>query len=101
LVLILLVGESWGMLCIAIGIMAVFYGPTWPIYGACAGDYFPREMMATVIGIWTPFYGSGAIMTHWISGMLRDTSGVYHHAFILNMLMAVIATVLMCLVRKQ
>jgi ACS family D-galactonate transporter-like MFS transporter len=101
LVSILLVGESWGMLCIAIGIMAVFYGPTWPIYGACAGDYFPREMMATVIGIWTPFYGSGAIMTHWISGMLRDTSGVYHHAFILNMLMAVIATVLMCLVRKQ
>jgi sugar phosphate permease len=100
LVSILLVGESWGMLCIAIGIMAVFYGPTWPIYGACAGDYFPREMMATVIGIWTPFYGSGAIMTHWISGMLRDTTGVYHHAFFLNMLMAVIATVLMCLVRK-
>ncbi len=98
---ILLVGESWGLLCLAIGCTAVFYGPTWPIYGACAGDYFPREIMATVIGVWTPFYGLGAILTHWITGMLRDATGVYHHAFFLNMLAAVVATVLMCFVRKR
>jgi len=98
---ILWVGESWGLLYISIGIMALFYGPTWPIYGACAGDYFPREIMATVIGAWTPFYGLGAIITHWVTGMLRDASGVYHHAFFLNMLMAVIAIVLMCFVRKK
>ena len=101
LVLILWVGESWGLLYISIGIMALFYGPTWPIYGACAGDYFPREIMATVIGAWTPFYGLGAIITHWVTGMLRDASGVYHHAFFINMLMAVIAIVLMCFVRKK
>ena len=98
---ILLAGESWGLLYISIGFMAFFYGPTWPIYGACAGDYFPREIMGTVIGAWTPFYGSGAILTHWISGMLRDATGVYHHAFFLNMLMAVVAIVLMCFVRKR
>ena len=97
LVLILWVGESWGLLYIFIGIMALFYGPT----GACAGDYFPREIMATVIGAWTPFYGLGAIITHWVTGMLRDASGVYHHAFFINMLMAVIAIVLMCFVRKK
>jgi MFS family permease len=98
---ILLVGESWSMLSLFVGCMAVFYGPTFPIYGACAGDYFPREIMATVIGAWTPFYGSGAIITHWITGMLRDTTGVYRHAFFINMLMAVVATVLMCFVRKK
>ena len=98
---ILLVGESWVLLYIAIGFMAFFYGPTWPIYGACAGDYFPREIMGTVIGAWTPFYGSGAILTHWITGMLRDATGVYHHAFFLNMLMAVVAIVLMGFVRKK
>ncbi len=101
LVSILLVGESWGLLSLLIGLMAVFYGPTWPIYGACAGDYFPPEIMATVIGVWTPFYGLGAILTHWITGMLRDATGVYQHAFFINMLMAVVATVLMCFVRPR
>jgi sugar phosphate permease len=98
---ILLVGESWSMLSLFVGCMAVFYGPTFPIYGACAGDYFPREIMATVIGAWTPFYGSGAIITHWITGMLRDATGVYRHAFFINLLMAVVAVVLMCFVRKR
>ncbi len=98
---ILLAGDSWGVLYLVIGCTAFFYGPTWPIYGACAGDYFPREIMATVIGVWTPFYGLGAILTHWITGMLRDTTGVYYHAFFINTLMAVVATVLMCFVRKR
>ncbi len=98
---ILLVGESWDLLCLSIGCMAFIYGPTFPIYGACAGDYFPREIMATVIGAWTPFYGLGAILTHWITGMLRDATGVYQHAFFLNMLMAVAAIVFMCFVRKK
>jgi sugar phosphate permease len=98
---VLLSGDSWILLYISIGCLAVFYGPTWPIYGACAGDYFPREIMATVIGAWTPFYGSGAILTHWITGMLRDATGVYYHAFFINMLMAVVAIVLMGFVRKK
>jgi ACS family D-galactonate transporter-like MFS transporter len=98
---ILLVGESWVMLYISIGCMAAFYGPTFPIYGACAGDYFPREVMATVIGAWTPFYGLGAILTHWTTGILRDATGVYHHAFFINLVMAVIAMVLMGFVRNK
>ncbi len=75
---LLFAGDSWLM----VGWMAVFYGVTFPIYGTCAGDFFPREHMGTVIGAWTPFYGSGAIATHWISGVLRDRTGVYDHAFI-------------------
>jgi sugar phosphate permease len=50
------------MLSVLVGTLAVFYGVIWPMYGACAGDYFPKEVMGTVIGAWTPFYGLGAIL---------------------------------------
>jgi hypothetical protein len=43
----------------------------------------------------------GAILTHCIAGMLRDATGVYYHAFIINTLMAAVAIVLMCIVRKR
>ena len=98
---ILLVGESMTMLYLSIGCLAIFYGATFPIYGACAGDYFPREVMGTAIGAWTPFYGAGAILTHWITGFLRDATGVYNHAFIINVGMGVLAIVLMSMVRKK
>jgi sugar phosphate permease len=101
LALILPAGNSLVMLYIVIGVLAVFYGVTFPIYGACAGDYFPRAVMGTVIGAWTPFYGLGAILTHWVTGILRDATGVYDHAFVLNILMGAVAVVLMALVRKR
>ena len=85
---ILFAGQSWIILYILVGILAVFYGVTFPIYGACAGDYFPRALMGTVIGAWTPFYGIGAILAHWVCGMLRDTTGSYSIAFSINAIMA-------------
>jgi sugar phosphate permease len=51
---IVVVGNSWMALCILIGCMAIFYGATFPLYGACAGDYFSKDIMGTVIGAWTP-----------------------------------------------
>jgi sugar phosphate permease len=101
LALILAVGDSLSMLYVVIGVLAVFYGVTFPIYGACAGDYFSREVMGTVIGAWTPFYGLGAILTHWVTGILRDASGVYNQAFVINIVMGALAVGLMCLVRKK
>lgn len=101
LALILAVGDSLAMLYVVVGILAVFYGVTFPIYGACAGDYFSRGVMGTVIGAWTPFYGLGAILTHWVTGILRDTSGVYNQAFVINIVMGALAVGLMCLVRRK
>jgi sugar phosphate permease len=101
LALILTVGDSLAMLYVVIGILAVFYGVTFPIYGACAGDYFSREVMGTVIGAWTPFYGLGAISTHWVTGILRDSTGVYNQAFVINIVMGALAVGLMCLVRRK
>lgn len=98
---LLLTGSSWLLLYLAVGCMAVFYGVTFPIYGACAGDFFPKEHMGTVIGAWTPFYGGGAIATHWVSGLLRDNTGVYNHAFAVNIVMAVVALILMSAVHNR
>jgi sugar phosphate permease len=101
LVLVLMIGESLTMLYVSIGCLALFYGATFPIYGACAGDYFPRELMGTAIGAWTPFYGLGAILTHWVTGLLRDATGVYNHAFIINVVMGAVAILLISLVQKK
>lgn len=99
--IILSTGQSPIMLFVLVGIMAVFHGATWPTYGACAGDYFPKELMGTVIGVWTPFYGLGAILAHWAGGILRDSSGVYDQAFLINTIMAGIAFLLMCAVKRE
>jgi MFS family permease len=98
---LLLPGASWTLLCLVTGAMAVFYGATFPIYGACAGDYFPREAMGTVAGSWTPFYGSGAILTHWVSGKLRDVTGSYDLAFIICAVMAGVSVALISRVGRE
>jgi MFS family permease len=88
-------------LFLGIGVLAVFYGATFPVYGACAGDYFPAELMGTVIGAWTPFYGIGAILAHWVGGVLRDVTGNYHIAFILNAGMAALGFVLFLMIKRR
>jgi len=98
---VLFSGGSWAALCTITAGMAVFYGATFPIYGACAGDYFPREAIGTVAGAWTPFTGLGAILTHWITGSLRDSTGIYDVGFILCAVMAGAAVVLMGFVRRK
>jgi len=98
---ILLYGSSWVMLYVLVGVLAVFYGVIWPMYGACAGDYFPKEVMGTVIGAWTPFYGLGAILVHWVSGVLRDSTGSYDYSFAVNTVMAALAVLLICTVKKN
>lgn len=98
---IILVGNSWGMLCVLIGIMAVFYGVTFPIYGACAGDFFPRNMIGTVVGAWTPLYGLGVILVHWVSGLLRDITGSYGYPFAVNVMMAAVGCLLICFVKPS
>jgi predicted MFS family arabinose efflux permease len=57
--------------------------------------------MGTVIGAWTPFYGIGAILSHWVTGLLRDSTGVYNTAFLTNGVMALVGLLLIVFVRKQ
>jgi sugar phosphate permease len=97
---ILVAGHAAGMLFWLVGILAVFYGATFPIYGACAGDYFPGRVMGTVVGAWTPFYGVGAILVHWVTGAIRDSTGSYSSAFAVNAVMAAGAVMAMAAARK-
>ncbi|MBW1816817.1 MAG: MFS transporter [Deltaproteobacteria bacterium] len=98
---IVLGGHSTGVLFFLVGVLAMFYGATFPIYGACAGDYFPKEVMGTVMGLWTPFYGLGAVLVHWITGALRDSTGGYNEAFLITAVMGAVAVVLMAGVGKR
>jgi len=93
-------GAAPSALPVLVGLLAVFYGATFPIYGACAGDYFPRPVIGTVIGAWTPLYGAGAILSHWAGGALRDSLGNYSAAFLIDAGMAIAAVVLFLLVGK-
>ncbi|PKN34100.1 MAG: hypothetical protein CVU61_10070 [Deltaproteobacteria bacterium HGW-Deltaproteobacteria-19] len=94
-------GSSQAALSALVAVFAIFYGVTFAIYGACAGDYFPSRMMGTVIGAWTPLYGAGAILSHWVGGILRDRLGTYDIAFMLDAGMAVVAVVLFLFVGKR
>jgi sugar phosphate permease len=97
---IIIIGNSWQLLYALVGCFALFYGATFPLYGACAGDYFPQKIIATVAGAWTPFYGLGAITAHWITGWMRDTIGTYHFAFAIAAMMSFLAMILIRFVRK-
>jgi MFS family permease len=61
---IILSGSSPYGLWASLVVFGAFYGATFPMYGACGGDYFNKEIMGRVIGAWTPFYGLGAIVGH-------------------------------------
>jgi sugar phosphate permease len=98
---ILFSGSHPALLFVLIAILAVFYGVTFPIYGACAGDYFPKTVMGTVIGAWTPCYGLGAILSHWVTGYLRDVTGIYDPAFTIGVIMAFASVVLVAFLRKD
>lgn len=94
-------GTSLLWLYASIGILGIFYGATWPLYGACAGDYFEKEVIGTVFGAWTPFYGLGAISALFIGGKIRDVTHSFHLAFYLAAACAVVAAFLMLRVRKS
>jgi MFS family permease len=94
-------GKDVSLLYLSVGVLGVFYGVTWPMYGACGGDYFPQEVMGTVIGAWTPLYGLGAILAHFLAGRIRDLTHSFQMAFVLAVLLALAAAFLMSRVKAR
>ncbi len=91
--------ELW--LPVSVGIFGAFFGATFPLYGACGGDYFRKELMGSVIGAWIPFYGLGAIGGNRMAGYLRDVTGSFFIPFLIAILMALVASLLMIFVKYQ
>lgn len=77
---------------ILIGFFGFFYSPIWPMYGACARDYFPKEVVGSVIGLLTFFYGIGAILGPIIAGRIADRSGTFRWSFALAALSCILAS---------
>ena len=96
---IVLAGNSAAWLFVFMGVLGAFFGATFPMYGACGGDYFRKEYIGSVIGVWTPFYGLGAIVSNRVAGHIRDATGAFTIPFLLAILAALAAAVLMLFVK--
>jgi MFS family permease len=56
-------------------------GAIYPLYAAFASDYFPPDRVGTILGIWTVFYGIGAVISPALSGLLSDYIGTLAWSF--------------------
>ncbi len=74
-------GNHLSLLQVEVGVFGFFYGPIWPMYAACARDYFPKEITGTVIGLMTVFYGVGGMLGPLLAGHLTDLTGTFHWPF--------------------
>ena len=75
-------------------IFGLGYGAVWPLYAACASDYFSKEFSGSVIGLWVLFLGVGSIISPMIAGWIGDTTGTLNWSFIVAMAGALVALLL-------
>lgn len=100
IVCIIASGGNQVWLFTSVGALGAFFGATFPMYGAAGGDYFRKEIMGTVIGALTIFYGTGAILAHRFAGQIRDATGSFSIPFIIAGAASVIAASLMGFVKR-
>jgi sugar phosphate permease len=96
---IVLAGAGETALFVSVGFLGAFFGATFPMYGASGGDYFRKEVMGTVIGALTIFYGAGAIVANRLGGQIRDVTGSFFIPFVAAIGAAILAALLMALVK--
>lgn len=72
------------LLALATASAGFFYGGVVPAYAALASDYFSTKVAGTALGMWTIFYGVGAVTSPVVSGLIKDASGFFLGAFVLG-----------------
>ena len=87
------------LLTLSVVAFGMFSAGIWPIYAACAADYFSPSVAGTVMGFWTTLYGVGSIMSPPIAGYLADLYGTFFWSFVMSSIVAVMATLLILRVR--
>jgi MFS family permease len=100
ILLIVLAKGNIAWLRIGVGWFGFMYGPIFPMYAACARDYFPKEVAGRVIGLLTFLYGIGAMVGPIFGGRLTDLLGSFRWSFGVGVLAALLASVIMGFVRK-
>lgn len=98
---IIFIGANQIWLLACVGIFGAFYGAAFPMYSACGGDYFRKEVMGTVIGLFTLFYGIGAITINRVAGYIRDMTGSFMIPFTIAAVLALVSAALMALVKRR
>jgi sugar phosphate permease len=98
--LIILVRDNILLLRVGIGWFGFIYGPIFPMYAACARDYFPKEVAGRVIGLLTLFYGLGAMCGPIVGGYLADLIGSFRWSFGMGALAALLASLIMGFLRR-
>jgi OFA family oxalate/formate antiporter-like MFS transporter len=97
---IILAKGDISLLRIGIGWFGFIYGPIFPMYAACARDYFPKEVAGTVIGLLTLFYGIGAMVGPIMGGHLTDLMGTFRWSFGIGAIAALSAGILIGFLRR-
>ena len=94
-----LVKSNAFLLTLSVVALGVFDGGIWPVYAACAADYFSPSVAGTVMGFWTTLYGLGSIISPPIAGYLADLYGTFFWSFLMSSIVAVVATLLILRVK--
>jgi MFS family permease len=80
--MLFLPAETYSELLIAGAVFGFGMGGVVPLWGSLVGDYFPRPVFGRVMGLMSPcmlpIQASGVP----IAGLIHDTTGDYHAAFI-------------------
>jgi len=97
---IIVVGDHIPLLMMGLGVFGFLYGAIWPMYGACAGDYFPKGMTGAVFGLMTIFYGMGAMISPILTGHLADVTGTFRWSFGLGAIAALGAALSLLFLKK-
>lgn len=97
---IILARENILLLRIGMGWFGFFYGAIWPMYAVCARDYFPKKVSGTIIGLFTLFYGIGAMAGPLLAGRMVDLTGTFRYPFLFGAFTSLIAALLMGFLKK-
>lgn len=97
---IVLVRENIVLLRVGMGWFGFFYGAIWPMYAVCARDYFPKEISGTIIGLFTLFYGTGAMAGPILGGRMVDLAGTFQYPFFFGAFASFVAALLMGFLKK-
>jgi sugar phosphate permease len=98
--LILSRGSVAGIMA-SMGGLGFFSHPIWPLYGACAKDYFKGNMTGTIVGLWTIFYGVGGIIAPTVAGYLADQTETFRHSFVFAMILVSFSSFFMILMKEK
>ncbi len=94
ILLIIFGGSRVLILMIGMGLFGFLYGAVFPMIAACARDYFQKQVVGTVLGLLTIFYGLGAMITPVLTGHLADITGTFRWSFGLGAFAALMSALL-------